>query len=49
MPVSQVAMMTMMLMMWSHKFFPCDQQEIDPKAYMETFLGLVKRGLAPQK
>jgi AcrR family transcriptional regulator len=38
-----------MLMMWSHKFFPCDQQEIDPHAYMETFLGLVKRGLAPQK
>ncbi|MGO4379049.1 TetR/AcrR family transcriptional regulator [Pseudoduganella sp. RAF53_2] len=39
----------MMLVMWSHKFFPCDKQEVDPVAYMDAFLGLVKRGLAPEK
>ncbi len=36
-----------MLMLWSHSFFPCDTQSFDPEAFMEAFLGLVERGLRP--
>ena len=37
----------LMLMLWSHSFFPCDTQSFDPEAFMEAFLGLVERGLRP--
>lgn len=38
------------LMMWKHSFFPCETHEaIDADTFMDTFLGLVQQGLAPQK
>ncbi|WP_426165558.1 TetR/AcrR family transcriptional regulator [Pseudoduganella sp. R-34] len=38
------------LMMWKHSFFPCETHEgIDADAFMDTLLGLVQQGLAPQK
>jgi hypothetical protein len=38
------------LMMWKHSFFPCETHEgVDADAFMDTFLGLVRQGLAPQK
>lgn len=40
----------LMLMMWTHSFFPCDQgHEVVADSFMEAFLGLVRRGLAPEK
>ena len=40
----------MTLMMWKHSFFPCETHEgVDADAFMDTFLGLVQQGLAPQK
>jgi AcrR family transcriptional regulator len=39
----------LMLMMWTHSFFPCEKQEVEPDVFMATFLELVKRGLAPEK
>ena len=35
----------LMLMLWSHSFFPCDTRAIDPAAFMDAFLGLVERGI----
>lgn len=35
----------LMLMLWSHSFFPCDTGSIDPEAFMAAFLGLVERGI----
>lgn len=35
----------LMLMLWSHSFFPCDTGGMDPDAYMAAFLGLVERGI----
>lgn len=37
----------LMLMMWTHSFFPCEAQRVDPNAYMEAFLDLALRGLQP--
>jgi AcrR family transcriptional regulator len=40
----------MTLMMWKHSFFPCETHEgVDADVFMDTFLGLVQQGLAPQK
>jgi len=35
----------LMLMLWSHSFFPCDTRGIDSAAFMDAFLGLVERGI----
>ncbi|MES2260438.1 MAG: TetR/AcrR family transcriptional regulator [Pseudomonadota bacterium] len=37
----------LMLMMWTHSFFPCETKHIDPQAYMAAFLDLTLRGLRP--
>lgn len=37
----------LMLIMWTHSFFPCEAQRVDPQAYMDAFLGLALRGLQP--
>jgi len=37
----------MMLMMWTHSFFPCEDREVDPEAYMDAFLDVTLRGLLP--
>jgi len=40
----------LMLMFWTHSFFPCEAHAgLDTDAFMETFLGMVQRGLAPSK
>jgi len=39
----------LMLMMWTHNFFPCEKQEVDADVFMDAFLGLIKRGLSPEK
>jgi AcrR family transcriptional regulator len=36
-----------MLMMWTHSFLPCDLGDIDPQAYMDSFIELSLRGLRP--
>jgi AcrR family transcriptional regulator len=37
----------MMLMMWTHSFFPCEAARVDPQAYMAGFLDMALRGLRP--
>jgi AcrR family transcriptional regulator len=40
----------LMLMMWTHSFFPCEESmKINVDTYLDAFLGLVERGLAPEK
>lgn len=34
-----------MLMMWTHSFLPCDVNDIDPIAYLNTFIDMSLRGL----
>ena len=37
----------LMLMMWTHRFLPCDMPALDPQAYMEAFIGMALGGLLP--
>jgi AcrR family transcriptional regulator len=37
----------LMLMMWTHSFFPCEAARVDPQAYMAGFLDMALRGLRP--
>ena len=32
-------------MMWTHSFLPCDVHDIDPIAYLNTFIDMSLRGL----
>lgn len=34
-----------MLMMWTHKFLPCDMPQVDPAVYMRTFIDVSLHGL----
>ncbi|UGQ45895.1 TetR/AcrR family transcriptional regulator [Massilia endophytica] len=34
-----------MLTMWTHSFFPCNHQEVDPDRFMDHFLSMIQRGL----
>lgn len=37
----------LMLMMWTHRFLPCDMPALDSQAYMEAFIGMALGGLLP--